>query len=248
MVGRLAGDDTVVIQLGEVAHAAEHAVGDARRAAAAGGQLHCAVCVDAHAHEGGRARDDAAQLLRRIQLQPERHAEAVAQRGGELPGARCGADERETRQIEPDGVGRWPLADDDVDGKVLHGGVEDLLHGGVQAVDLINKENVALGEVRQQRGQIARLFDGGAGRHADMHAHFVGDNAGERRLAEAGRTVEQHMVERLVAAACGLNVNRQVFLDLLLPVIFRQALRPQREFGLVCGREARCYERGLVVL
>ena len=57
------------------------------------------VAVDLH--DLGRARDDDGQLLRRIKLQPEADAEAVAQRRGQHTRARRGRDERKLGQIEP---------------------------------------------------------------------------------------------------------------------------------------------------
>ena len=39
----------------------------------------------------------------------------------------------------------------------------------------------------------------GPGRRPDRHAELVGDDVGERRLAEPRRAVEQHVIERLAA-------------------------------------------------
>ena len=65
----------------------------------------------------------------------------TARRGqGACPGG--GADQREPRQIQPDGVGRGALADDDVDGIVLHSRVQDLLHRPVQPVYLVHEQQI----------------------------------------------------------------------------------------------------------
>ena len=98
-------------------------------------------------------------------------------------------------QIQTDGVGGGAFADDDINGIVLHGGVQDLLHRAVQAVDLIHKENIILVQVGQQRRQIAGLFDGRAGSDADIDAHLGGDNARQRGLAQARRAVQQHVIQ-----------------------------------------------------
>ena len=248
MVGRLGGDDAVMADLREVAHPAQKPIGDTRRAARARRDLPRAGGVDLDAEQGRRAHDDALQLLRGVQLQPQLHAEAVTQRARELPGARRRADERESGQIQPDGVGRGALADDDVDGKVLHGRIQDLLHRTVEAVDLVDEQDVARGEVRQQGGQIPGLFDGRAGGHADARAHLVGDDARERRLAEARRTVEQHVVERLIAPARGLDVDGQIALGLLLAGIVGQQLRAQADLALVLRRQARGDDGRVVLL
>ena len=113
-----------------------------------------------YAENAGAASDNARQLGRSIQFQAQRDPEAVAQRRGELPGARGRAYEREVRQVEAYRVGAGPFADDDIDGVVLHGGIKYLLHGAVQAVYLIHEQDVVLLQVRQERGQVTSLFDG----------------------------------------------------------------------------------------
>ena len=39
-------------------------------------------------------------------------------------------------------AGAWALADDKVDAKIFHRGIENFFHGGLQAVDLIEEENL----------------------------------------------------------------------------------------------------------
>ena len=58
VVGHRRGDGAVGAHLGEVAHAAQQAVRDARRAAAAAGDLAGAVVVDRDAEDAGGAGDD----------------------------------------------------------------------------------------------------------------------------------------------------------------------------------------------
>ena len=43
--------------------------------------------------------------------------------------------------------------------------------------------------------RVAGFFDGGAARHADVDAEFVGDDMRQGGFAESGRAVEQHVVE-----------------------------------------------------
>ena len=123
LVCHLPCDNAVCRHLRKIAHAAKDAVGDTRRAAAAAGDLLRPVVLNAYAEDTGAALNDAAELLRRIQLQTENDTEAVAQRRGKLAGACCRADERKFRQIEPNGVCGRSLANDDVDGEVLHRGI-----------------------------------------------------------------------------------------------------------------------------
>ena len=94
-----------------------------------------------------------------------------------------------------------PAADHHVDGEVLHRRVEDLLDRVVEAMDLIDEQDVALIEVGQDRGQVARPLDGRTAGGVDVHAELAGDDVGERRLAQAGRAVEQDVVGRFLALA-----------------------------------------------
>ena len=97
----------------------------------------------------------ACELVGVVEVEAADEAEPVAQRAGHQPGAGGGADQGEPGQVESDAAGRRALADEDVELEVLHGRVEDLLHRPVQAVDLVDEEDVALLEVGEQGGQVA---------------------------------------------------------------------------------------------
>ena len=153
-------------------------------------------------------------------------AEAGAQRRRQQPGARRRADERERLQRHLDRPRARPLADHDVELVVLHRGIEDLLDRRRHAVDFVDEEHVARLQVGQHRREIAGLLDApGPAVGADRHAQLVGDHVGERRLAEAGRTVEQHVIERLAALLRGRDRDVQVLADAVLPdvVVERRA-------------------------
>ena len=233
----LAGDGARDVAVGldqrVVAHALEHAVGDAGRAARATGDLQRAVGVDADLEDVRRALHDVRQLLGRVQLQPERDAEAVAQRVGEHARARGGADERKVRQVHADGARRRALADHDVQRVVLHGGVEHLLHRAREAMDLVDKQDVAGVQARQDGGQVTRALDGRPRGDAQLRAHLRGHDARQRGLAQARRAVEQHVIQRLMAQRRGLHVDAQRLLDCVLPGVFRQCFGSQRGLQLV---------------
>ena len=109
------------------------------------------------------------------------------------------ADEREAREVEPDRPSTRALADHDVEAEVLHGGIEALLDDAREAVHLVDEQDVAVVEVREDRGEVAGPFECGATRRVEAGPHLVGDDPGEARLAEAGRTREQHVVDGLPA-------------------------------------------------
>src|SRR5438105_101680 len=74
-------------------------------------------------------------------------------------GAGGGADEGKAWKIGRDAAGVWALVDDDVQLVVLHRGVEVLLDGGLQSVNLIDEKHVTTLERSQEPGQIAGLLD-----------------------------------------------------------------------------------------
>ena len=112
--------------------------------------------VDRDPEDAGRPDDDGLELVDVVEVEPSDEAEPVPERAGHQPGAGGGADQGEPGQVEPDAPGRRALADEDVELEVLHGRIEDLLHRAVQPVDLVDEEDVALLEVGEQGGQVAR--------------------------------------------------------------------------------------------
>ena len=161
--------------------------------------------VDADAEQPRRALDDALDVGGVVVVEPVRDAEAVAQRRGQKPGAGRGADQRERLQLEPERVGAGPLADHDVDAAVLHRRIEQLLDRAVQAVDLVDEEDVLRLERGQDRGHVGLAVDGRARHDPKRRGHLDRDDARERRLAEARRAREEHVLARLTAAPGGLE-------------------------------------------
>ena len=78
-------------------------------------------------------------------------------------------------------------------------------------------------------------------------AHLVGDDVGERRLAQPRRPEQQHVVERLAALARRLHEDAQVVDDLPLADVVVELPRPQRllELQLVGVGRARDQARGV---
>ena len=97
------------------------------------------------------------ELLDGVEVEADRDAEAVAERRGEQPEARGGADQRERREADLDRARRRALADDEVELEILERRIEDLLDGRRQAMDFVDEEDVALLEVGEERGEVAGL-------------------------------------------------------------------------------------------
>src|SRR5262245_57223967 len=93
--------------------------------------------------------------------------------------------------------GAWPLADDDVEFEILHRGIEDFLDIRLKPVDLVDEQNIANVEIRQNGRQIAFQLNEWTGCCAKPRPHFIGDDGCQRRLSEAGRTVKKDVIERL---------------------------------------------------
>ena len=93
-------DRALVPYLGDVPDPAEDPIADARRAARAAGDLVGGLVGDLDAEDPGRAADDRGELAVVVVVEPEGHAEAVAERRGEKARASRRADERERWQVE----------------------------------------------------------------------------------------------------------------------------------------------------
>ena len=106
-------------------------------------------------------------------------------------------------------------------------------------MDLVDEEHVVFLERRQQSGQVARLVEHRPRRHLEAHAQLVGDDVRERRLAQARRAVQQHMVERLLTHASGHDEHLQVLHHLALAA---EAVERERAQGvlIVALRLRRC--------
>ena len=219
--------------MGEVAHPAQQTPGDTRRAARAARDLVGAVRRHADAQYAGAAIDNLFQLAFRIEIQPHRNAEAVAQRIGQQAGARGGAHKRERLQWDLHRASRRPLADDEIELEVLHGRIKDFLDRRIEPVDLVDEQHVARFQISDQRGEIAGLGDHRPGGGAKIHPQFARDDLRQRGLAEAGRADEQYMVERLLARARGLDEHAEIGARLFLADEFGKALRAQRDIGVV---------------
>jgi len=98
----------------------------------------------------------------------------------------------------------------------------------VQAVDLVDEEDLSALEVGQDGGQVARPLEDGTGGRTDRDLELVGDDVRERRLAEAGRPVKQDVVEDVAPRPRGGNLHAQVLADRFLADVLVERARPER--------------------
>jgi hypothetical protein len=82
-------------------------------------------------------------------------------------------------------------------------------------------------QIGENSRQVAGALDGRAGRRPDISADLGGDDVSQARLAQAGGTVKEHVVQGFMAASGGGDGNLKVFLGLFLSGEFSQVPGPQ---------------------
>ena len=87
-------------------------------------------------------------------------------------------------------------------------------------MDLVDEQHVARLQVGQERGQVAGALEHRTGGLAQVDAQLGGDDVGERGLAQARRTEDQHVIERLAAAARGADEDLELRLYRRLADVF----------------------------
>ena len=146
---------------------------------------------------------------------------------GQQSGPRRRADQRELLERHLDRSGAGPLPDDDVELVVLHRRIQHFLDRRRHPVDLVDEQHVVLAEARQNRREIARPLEHRPRRRAHGDAELLADDIGERRLAETGRSVEQHVIERFAALARGGNRDLKIRANALLADVVVQRAGPE---------------------
>ncbi|MCY1425097.1 hypothetical protein D9M71_408770 [compost metagenome] len=222
------GDLALAAHLGVVTHAAQQAVGDARRATGTTGDLVGPLVFDGKAKDVGRAADDGAQILVVVELQALDDTEAVTQRVGQHAGTGSSPHQGEGWQIELDRTGCRAFADHDVELEVLHGRVKHFFDHRRQPVDFVDEQHVVRLEVGQHGCQVAGALENRPRSALHRHAHFMGDDVGQGGLAQAGRAEDQRVVKRFAAAAGGLDEQRHLLAHHRLANVLVQAQRANR--------------------
>ena len=121
------------------------------------------------------------------------------------PGPRGGGDEGEGANLHDMGARGGALADDDVELVVLEGGVELFFEDGLEAVNLVEEEDLALAQVGEDSGEVALDLESGAGGLLEADVKLVGDDGGEGGFAEAGGSEEEDVVEGFATGASGFE-------------------------------------------
>src|SRR5262249_61657226 len=120
------------------------------------------------------------------------------------------------RELEARGPRAGPLPGQVVEAEFLQRRVERLFDELVQAMDLVDEEDVAVLLVEQHGCQRTDKIDGGAAGGLDGDAELVGDYVGQCRLAQARGPAQRDVLRRLSPAPGGLQQNAQALANLRL--------------------------------
>ena len=168
------------------------------------------------------------QFVHPVKIEVAEDPEPVPQGGGQQPDAGGGPDEREALQPKAVAAGMHAFVENEINGEILHGRIEQFLHRFGKPVDLVDEQYVAGLQVREDADQVSALFKGRPGGDGQVGPHFVGDDVGQRGLAEPRGPVQQHVVDRLAALGRRLDGDLEGFNHIPLADIVGQQLRPQR--------------------
>jgi hypothetical protein len=84
-------------------------------------------------------------------------------------------------------------------------------------MDLVDEQDAARSEVGEEPREVPGALDHRARGLRDLYAQLVRENRRQGGLAEAGRPVEQDVVQRLAALAGGREEDAELFLEPRLP-------------------------------
>ena len=94
-------------------------------------------------------------------------------------------------------------------------------------MNLIDKKNIVFLQIRQQCSEISGFLNSWTGGDSHVDSHLIRNDLCHGGLAEAGRTIEQHMIERLVAHSGGVNKHLKIIFRLFLANIITDKARSE---------------------
>src|ERR1017187_10001249 len=90
----------------------------------------------------------------------------------------------------------------------------------------------AMADIAQNAGEVEFFLQDWTRCSGEGHAEFLGDDGGERGLAEARRSVQQDVIHRLASLGGGFDGDRQILFQLALSGEFGQAAGSEPHFKL----------------
>ena len=229
----LPGDHSIPDHLCIIPNSFQHTVGDTGGSPAAFGKLLGPIPLTRDSQYGGAAQHNFSQLLRCVQFQTEQHSKPIPQRAGELTGPGGCAYQRKFGQIDTDGTGGRTFSQNNIQRKILHRWVQNLLHRSGHPVDLVDKQNIVGAEIGQQRREISWFFDGRTGSDAKIDPHLIGNDGRKGGFSQSGRAIKQYMIQRFSPPPGCLNIDGEILLHLLLSHIFPQGFGTKRQLQII---------------
>jgi hypothetical protein len=150
--GHFMGDDAVGLDLGVVPDPLEQTVGHAGRTPGAAGYFFQPFLVRLHLQYPRGAFHYTLQRCLVVKIESVNGAEPVPQGRTEQGVARGGAYHGKGGEVKPQALGAGSLADDDIQGVVLQGGVQYLFYRSVEAVDFIDEEDIMFFKIGKDGG------------------------------------------------------------------------------------------------
>ena len=86
----------------------------------------------------------------------------------------------------------------------------------MKSVDFIDEQHIIRLETHQDTCKIAWLVKHRAGSGLEAHTQFVGYDVGKSGFAQAGRAMQQRVVERLATHPCSLHEDTEIVHNLVL--------------------------------
>jgi hypothetical protein len=114
--------------------------------------------------------------------------------------------------------------------KIFHGRGEDFFDDVRETVDLVDKKNIALLQIGEQRCQVARAFHHWSRGAFEVDPHLHGNDMRQGGFPETWRATEEHVIDRITTMPGRFNQDTEIFLDLLLTDVFIQGGRTQTGF------------------
>ena len=143
--------------------------------------------------------------------------ETGTQRSCQQTATRGSSHQRERIQINLYASGRRAFVYHDVYAVVLHGWVQIFLHYGAQPVYFVDEKYIIGLQASKHSRQIPRLVEHRTGGDFKAYPKFIGNNIWKCSFSQSGRTVKQHMVQRLATQAGSFHKYAQIVHHLVLP-------------------------------
>ena len=105
------------------------------------------------------------------------------------------------------------MVDHDIDPEIFDGGVEIFFDHFREAVNFIDKEDIAFLKAGEESSKVAGFFDRGTGGGANSGVHFCAEDVGESGFPKSGRTAEKKMVEGLGAGSGGIEKDAEAIFE-----------------------------------